>query len=258
MNRRSHRQAFTLIELLVVVAIIALLIAILLPALGKAREQTRRSTCAANLKAQGTMLAIYGNQYNDALPVFTNTQWAWYHDEVFEFCDALMNTNPNFNSSQLSAFSIRKLFYCPSNLLQDVDFQWNGSGTSARYRVLGYAYFNERGDNRDLTALVSPAMPSPPMTFLKKMGGSLASSQCIVGLDDIVSITNAPLASVDYITLYQSAGVPDTTSHMAGKLPAGANVLITDGHAEWRRFSQASAFNVKTSGSGTGYFWVPN
>ncbi len=53
------RRGFTLIELLVVVAVIALLISIMLPSLGRAREQSRRTKCAAHLHAIGQGLATY-------------------------------------------------------------------------------------------------------------------------------------------------------------------------------------------------------
>jgi prepilin-type N-terminal cleavage/methylation domain-containing protein len=45
-----HRRAFTLVELLVVIAIIGTLVALLLPAVQHARESSRRSTCASNIR----------------------------------------------------------------------------------------------------------------------------------------------------------------------------------------------------------------
>jgi prepilin-type N-terminal cleavage/methylation domain-containing protein/prepilin-type processing-associated H-X9-DG protein len=61
------KKAFTLIELLVVIAIIALLIGILLPALGKARKQSKALACQANLHAIGQGLVLYNNDHKEAV-----------------------------------------------------------------------------------------------------------------------------------------------------------------------------------------------
>lgn len=61
-----RRRAFTLVELLVVIAIIGTLVALLLPAVQHARESSRRSNCASNIRN----LALASLQYEERFRSF--------------------------------------------------------------------------------------------------------------------------------------------------------------------------------------------
>ncbi len=67
-HARARRGGFTLIELLVVIAIIAILVGLLFPALSSAREKSRRSSCANNIRQIAMAMIAYSDDFKGYFP----------------------------------------------------------------------------------------------------------------------------------------------------------------------------------------------
>jgi prepilin-type N-terminal cleavage/methylation domain-containing protein/prepilin-type processing-associated H-X9-DG protein len=225
-----RRRAFTLIELLVVVAIIAVLIAILIPSLSKAREMAIRSACAANLKGQGQMFAMYGSQFSDRLPLVTASTTVRMNEQPPNYLNVLMSANPAAAGS--TATIGPKLFICPAN---------NGSAnqdwTSGK---LGYSYLNIRGLTTDFTkpggtsslpTIPTTLRPSPLLGYRDKWTGTLFASSTELALDNIVSSIVG--GQNDFSAPTPMSNI--STNHMkSDTYPSGANLLYFDGHVSFR------------------------
>ena len=138
----KRSKGFTLIELLVVVAIIALLVSILLPALGKAKELTRRVACSANLRSIGQSFAMYRMSNNEVFPIINgclDPNGSWEQTDI----DYIDWPTPFLPNEQWGSAVQQNLFLLiRESLVDDKHFICPSSGKNPTVR------FNPDGSSR--------------------------------------------------------------------------------------------------------------
>jgi prepilin-type N-terminal cleavage/methylation domain-containing protein len=138
--KKTTSSAFTLIELLITITIIALLLAVLVPALRKARSQTRATICMSNLKQWSISYQLYATDNNSKYPAADpqDTTQTWM-TKLSMYCSDIQSIR---NCPCATKVNVNEVGQIPTGILGTTKKAWYLTppfDLSPQYRTGSYA-----------------------------------------------------------------------------------------------------------------------
>jgi len=267
---RKWLSAFTLIEMLVVIAIIAILAGLLLPALARAREESRRKSCDSNLSQIVKACTTYQEPNGDFFPAFlqqvgpgcpTNPYVPVAGQTTSQGCDGSFQPMPSLAALYPAYVDNVKVFGCPST--SDKPLVAYAYYNGARHNCFGYKVDPLETGPISESTIAGTNLPttttynySDPAFF---SGNELiGTNKCSYLYDELTNFRDigpgqAICADADGFTWLTASGQPPSytsgtfgmnssgasLSAVWGRLPRkanhsnGQNVMYFDGHVKW-------------------------
>ncbi|RYX81384.1 DUF1559 domain-containing protein [bacterium] len=208
-TRKSH-LAFTLIELLVVIAIIAILASILFPVFARAREQARKSSCLSNLKQMGIATAMYTQDYDDRLPLYSTTGPTIYWPTLID---------PYIKS--------RMTWFCPSYERSVTTPSASASTYGANFGIISNTNSHHLAEfSRSTEVLMYADTEGAYVGSASRNAGCNGFTEGFLRVYDPVG--QAPPTAQTACTAYLQ-----TTAGVSPRHLDGSNAVFVDGHAKW-------------------------